>query len=84
MVKVFPAGAFGPSYIKEVLAPLNELKLLPTGGVSLENMAEYYQAGAMGFGLGSLLFDKDLIQSKDWAGLQRKMEAVATHYRKIQ
>lgn len=83
MVKVFPASAFGPSYIKEVLAPLDELELLPTGGVSLDNMADYYQAGAKGFGLGSLLFDKALIKAKDWLALQQKMKAVADHYQQI-
>lgn len=83
MVKVFPASAFGPSYIREVLAPLNELRLLPTGGVSLENMADYYRAGAGGFGLGSLLFDKKLIEAKQWPALQHKMQAVADHCRQI-
>jgi 2-dehydro-3-deoxyphosphogluconate aldolase/(4S)-4-hydroxy-2-oxoglutarate aldolase len=83
MVKVFPASAFGPSYIKEVRAPLNEVQLLPTGGVSLENMADYHRAGAVGFGLGSLLFDKRLIETKQWPALRQKMQAVADHCRKI-
>ena len=80
LVKVFPAGAFGPGYIKEVLAPLDELKLMPTGGVSLENMADYYRAGAKGFGLGSLLFDRELIRNGQWDALERKMRAVADRY----
>lgn len=83
LVKVFPASAFGPGYIKEVLAPLDGLKLMPTGGVSLDNMSDYYRAGAKGFGLGSLLFDKKLIQQRDWDALQRKMEGVANCYLEI-
>lgn len=83
LVKVFPASAFGPGYIREVLAPLDQLQLMPTGGISLQNMAEYHRAGAKGFGLGSLLFDKTLIRHKDWAALQRKMEGVANEYRNL-
>lgn len=52
-VKVFPCSAVGgPSYIKSVLAPLPELELVPTGGVSLENMKVYLDAGAKAVGLG--------------------------------
>lgn len=83
MVKVFPASVFGPAYIREVLAPLDQLRLLPTGGISLDNMADYYRAGARGFGLGSLLFDKHLIETADWDRLQQKMQGVADCYRRI-
>ncbi len=52
-VKVFPCGAVGgPSYLKSVLAPLPELELVPTGGVSLETMKAYLDAGAKAVGLG--------------------------------
>lgn len=83
MVKVFPASAFGPGYLKEVLAPLNTIKLMPTGGISLQNLAEYYQAGARGFGLGSMLFDKKLIAAGNWDALQQKMMGVAQAYRQV-
>jgi 2-dehydro-3-deoxyphosphogluconate aldolase/(4S)-4-hydroxy-2-oxoglutarate aldolase len=52
-VKVFPCGALGgPAYLKSVLAPLPDLELVPTGGVSLENMKSYLDAGAKAVGLG--------------------------------
>ncbi|AUD04317.1 bifunctional 4-hydroxy-2-oxoglutarate aldolase/2-dehydro-3-deoxy-phosphogluconate aldolase [Spirosoma pollinicola] len=69
MVKVYPATSLGPEYIKDVKAPLNQLKLMPTGGISLDNMAAYFKAGADGLGIGSHLFDKKLINEKNWAGL---------------
>lgn len=69
MVKVFPATALGPQYIKEVLAPLNYLKLLPTGGINFENFAGYLAAGAKGVGMGGHLFPADIIQNKDWEAL---------------
>lgn len=69
MVKVFPATSLGPGYVRDVKAPLNAIKLLPTGGVTLSNMADFMRAGADGVGIGSQLFDKALIQAKDWTGL---------------
>jgi 2-dehydro-3-deoxyphosphogluconate aldolase/(4S)-4-hydroxy-2-oxoglutarate aldolase len=83
LVKVFPASAFGPGYIREILAPLDEIQLMPTGGISLQNMADYYRAGAKGFGLGSLLFDKKLIQTCAWDALEIKMKGVADCYLKL-
>ncbi|QMW00113.1 bifunctional 4-hydroxy-2-oxoglutarate aldolase/2-dehydro-3-deoxy-phosphogluconate aldolase [Spirosoma foliorum] len=70
MVKVYPATSLGPDYIKDVKAPLNQLKLIPTGGISLDNIATYFKAGADGVGIGSHLFDKTLIQQKNWSGLK--------------
>ncbi|QRQ99535.1 bifunctional 4-hydroxy-2-oxoglutarate aldolase/2-dehydro-3-deoxy-phosphogluconate aldolase [Dyadobacter sandarakinus] len=70
MVKIYPATSLGPEYIKDLKAPMNQLKLLPTGGVSLENMSDFLKAGANGLGIGSQLFDKKIIQEKDWAGLK--------------
>ena len=70
MVKIYPATSLGPEYIKDLKAPLDKLKVLPTGGISLENMNEFLKAGADGLGIGSQLFDKKMIKAKDWAGLK--------------
>jgi 2-dehydro-3-deoxyphosphogluconate aldolase/(4S)-4-hydroxy-2-oxoglutarate aldolase len=70
MVKVFPAASLGYSYLKEVKGPLNQIRLVPTGGVSLANMTDFLKAGADGLGIGGQLFDNKLIQQKDWGGLQ--------------
>jgi 2-dehydro-3-deoxyphosphogluconate aldolase/(4S)-4-hydroxy-2-oxoglutarate aldolase len=70
MVKVFPASRLGPDYIREVLAPLNKVKLMPTGGVSLDNCEAFFKAGAKGVGMGSNLFPKDLIASGSWPKLR--------------
>jgi len=59
-VKVFPASAMGPGYVKEVLAPMPELKLIPTGGVTLAHVAAYAAAGAVGVGVGSSLVTEDI------------------------
>jgi 2-dehydro-3-deoxyphosphogluconate aldolase/(4S)-4-hydroxy-2-oxoglutarate aldolase len=77
MVKVFPAGQLGHDYIKQVKAPLNALKLLPTGGISLKNMGDYINAGANGFGLGSSLFHEEFIRSGNWVALQQHFKSYA-------
>lgn len=61
-IKVFPMSALGPSYLKEVHAPLPEIKLVAVGGVTIENIDDYFAAGAYGVGLGSGLFRKDLME----------------------
>lgn len=75
-VKVFPASQLGVTYIKEVLAPLNDIKLLPTGGVSADNIGGYFRAGAVGVGMGGSLFNKKLIEQKDWKALQISFDEI--------
>lgn len=72
MVKVFPADQLGPAYIRSVKAPLPHIKLLPTGGVSLETLPEFIKAGADGFGVGSPLFDPQRIAAGDLAWLEQR------------
>ncbi len=65
IVKIFPASYMGANYLKEIKAPLDKVKLLPTGGISLDNMESFLNIGVYGFGTGSPLFNKALIKSKD-------------------
>lgn len=76
-VKIFPATQLGAGYIQEVLASLSHLKLLPTGGVSVENIASFFKSGAVGVGMGGALFDKTLIANEDYDGLYRHFKAIA-------
>ncbi|WP_010529990.1 bifunctional 4-hydroxy-2-oxoglutarate aldolase/2-dehydro-3-deoxy-phosphogluconate aldolase [Lentibacillus jeotgali] len=55
LVKVFPAGTMGPGYIKDVHGPLPYIPLMPTGGVNLSNVREYFDKGAVAAGLGNAL-----------------------------
>lgn len=66
MIKVFPARQLGPGFIKDVLAPMPELKLMPTGGIDLENMPEYFSAGATAVGIGGRLLDAAAIETGNW------------------
>lgn len=76
-VKVFPANHLGPSYIKDVLAPFQYLKLYPTGGVNMENISAYFKAGAKGLGMGGTLFLASLLETKDYENLGLHFEKVA-------
>jgi len=75
VVKVFPARVFGPTYLKDIHAPLPHLKLMPTGGVDLENVAQYIRNGAFAAGIGSNLVDKQLVAAGDWDALTDRAAA---------
>jgi 2-dehydro-3-deoxyphosphogluconate aldolase / (4S)-4-hydroxy-2-oxoglutarate aldolase len=55
-VKVFPASSLGAAFIRELRGPLPEIPLVPTGGVSVRNAADYIEAGAVAIGMGTWLF----------------------------
>jgi 2-dehydro-3-deoxyphosphogluconate aldolase/(4S)-4-hydroxy-2-oxoglutarate aldolase len=55
VIKVFPAGEMGPGYLKDVHGPLPHIPLMPTGGVNLDNVNDYFKAGAVAVGLGGAL-----------------------------
>jgi 2-dehydro-3-deoxyphosphogluconate aldolase/(4S)-4-hydroxy-2-oxoglutarate aldolase len=76
IVKVFPATALGPTFIKDVRAPLPQLKLMPTGGVTLDNAGDWITAGAIAVGVGSALLDAAAIESG-------RMEAITANARRI-
>ena len=66
LVKVFPATRLGPSFFRDVLAPMPGLKLTPTGGVDLETAGEFIKAGAATLGVGSSLVEKKALQDGDF------------------
>ena len=75
-VKLFPAASLGPNFIKDILGPLGQAKILPTGGVNKKNIVDYFIAGAVGVGMGGSLFDSRLIEDRDY-------EALNAHFREI-
>jgi len=81
IVKVFPATMLGPQFIRDVRAPLPQVKLMPTGGVTLDNASDWIRAGAVAVGLGSALLDGQAIESGRFdiiaANARRAVAAVA-------
>lgn len=72
LIKIFPAGSVGPQYIKDLLGPFNGMKLLPVGGVSLENTASFMRAGSFAVGVGSYLANPELSKKKDWEAITQR------------
>ena len=66
LVKVFPASVGGPAYFKAIKGPLPQIRLMPTGGVSIETAAAFIQAGASAVAAGGKLVDKQAIADGNW------------------
>ncbi len=76
-IKVFPAdSAGGPAYIRAVRAPLPHFKLVPSGGVKLDNLAAYLEAGVAALALGSDLVPNRLVEQGEWTAI---VERAATY-----
>ena len=63
VIKIFPGSLTGPSYIKAVHGPLPQIPMMPTGGVSAENVKDWFKAGAIAVGAGSNLCPPDLAKA---------------------
>ncbi|ADY13542.1 bifunctional 4-hydroxy-2-oxoglutarate aldolase/2-dehydro-3-deoxy-phosphogluconate aldolase [Sphaerochaeta globosa] len=72
LLKIFPAGGVGPQYIKDLLGPFNGMKLLPVGGVSVENTAAFMKAGSFAVGVGSYLANPELSKQKAWETITQR------------
>jgi 2-dehydro-3-deoxyphosphogluconate aldolase/(4S)-4-hydroxy-2-oxoglutarate aldolase len=81
IVKVFPATALGPGYIKDVRAPLPQVKLMPTGGVTLDNAGDWIAAGAVAVGVGSALTDAKAIEAGNFVVLRANAERIVRSVR---
>jgi 2-dehydro-3-deoxyphosphogluconate aldolase/(4S)-4-hydroxy-2-oxoglutarate aldolase len=75
-VKLFPASTVGPRYLREVLAPLPFLRVVPSGGVSLENAGERIRGGAAAVSVGSALVSPERMRDSAWAELTRRARAL--------
>jgi 2-dehydro-3-deoxyphosphogluconate aldolase/(4S)-4-hydroxy-2-oxoglutarate aldolase len=70
-IKIFPADTLGPAYIKALRAPLPHLRLVPTGGVDLKTIGDFFKAGCQAVGVGSSLTSKQILDSGNWPELTR-------------
>lgn len=70
-IKIFPADTLGLGYIKALLAPMPHLKLIPTGGVNLDNIRDFIKTGIPAVGVGSSLVTKNILEKSDWSALSK-------------
>lgn len=66
MCKLFPASTLGPSHVSAMSGPLGQVPLVPTGGVSSENAADFFESGAAAVGVGSALVDSNAIENGEY------------------
>jgi 2-dehydro-3-deoxyphosphogluconate aldolase/(4S)-4-hydroxy-2-oxoglutarate aldolase len=79
IIKVFPADIGGPAYLKTLHGPLPQVRLLPTGGVNLNTIADFLKAGACAVGLGGALVEPKAVQAGDMA----RIKSLAAQYVEI-
>lgn len=72
VVKVFPATSLGPQFFRDMKGPFPQIKLMPTGGVTVENARSFLEAGACAVGLGTALVDKKAVAAGDWGALTER------------
>ena len=65
IVKIFPSDSVGPAHLKALRAPLPHIPMMPTGGVDLENAADFIRVGACALGVGGSLVKKSAVESGD-------------------
>ncbi len=74
-VKIFPADQLGPQYIKNILAPMPFLQIMPTGGVTVATVDAFIKAGSVALGVGSSLVNKEILKNRDWKKLSETAAA---------
>ncbi|MCS5489531.1 bifunctional 4-hydroxy-2-oxoglutarate aldolase/2-dehydro-3-deoxy-phosphogluconate aldolase [Algoriphagus limi] len=77
LVKVYPANVLTPTFVSSIHAVLPTIEIIPTGGVepTAESMKPWFDAGVLLVGMGSQLFDKNLIKNKQWTELKNRIQA---------
>ncbi|MBG6238654.1 2-dehydro-3-deoxyphosphogluconate aldolase/(4S)-4-hydroxy-2-oxoglutarate aldolase [Mycetocola sp. CAN_C7] len=78
VVKVFPASLGGPAYLRALRGPFPDLPLMPTGGVTPENIDEWFAAGAIAVGAGGDLCSTAALATGDWAEITRRAQLFST------
>ncbi|HPD45569.1 MAG TPA: bifunctional 4-hydroxy-2-oxoglutarate aldolase/2-dehydro-3-deoxy-phosphogluconate aldolase [Anaerohalosphaeraceae bacterium] len=69
IVKIFPASSVGPAGIRQLRGPIDNVDFLAVGGVTLDTIAEFINAGCIGIGIGGSVINKDVLARRDWASL---------------
>ena len=75
VLKMFPASTVGPDHIGALRGPLGDIPIMPTGGVDTDNVADYFEAGAVAVGAGSALVNYEAIEREDWDAVRESAAA---------
>lgn len=78
-VKLFPLAGLGPQYIRALRGPFPEIRFVPTNGVTVENVGEWFEAGAAAVGVGTpLITDKD-VEAGDFSAIEQRARQIVEH-----
>ena len=80
IIKVFPATSLGPKYFKDIAGPFPNIRMMPTGGVTVENVGEWVNAGAVAVGIGSDLLDKKAIDEERYEVLTERARRLTKNF----
>lgn len=80
MVKVFPAGCFGPAYFRELKGPFRDVELLACGGVTAQNLAAYFSCGASAVAFGAHVFRPEWLAARDFARIGSEIAGFVTAF----
>lgn len=85
VIKIFPGSVLGPGFVAAIMPVVPGLQLMPTGGVepTEANLSAWFKAGVVCVGMGSQLFTKELIESKNWVRLQQNVTDALAIIKKI-
>ena len=85
VIKIFPGSVLGPGFVSSVLPVVPDLQLMITGGVepNEQNLTSWFKAGAMCVGMGSQLFTKEILETKNWSKLQQCVEESLAIIKKV-
>ena len=73
IIKLFPADTIGgPSFVKQIHRAISFLKLMPSGGISLDNIIEYLKVGAIAVAINNAIYDRSLLRNNDWDGIKER------------
>ncbi len=79
MVKVFPAGLFGPKYFTEIKGPFNDIELLACGGVNAETIEMFFSCQASAAAFGGSIFKKTWLENGDFANIKKSIETLISN-----
>ena len=74
MIKIFPAAAFGPNYIKQLKGPIDNIDFVAVGGVKLQTTKDYINAGCCAIAIGASVIKKQWVENSNWNEITREVK----------
>ena len=81
LIKLFPAPAGGPAWVRSLLGPLPFLRVVPTNGVDADNVGDWLSAGAFGAGFATTLFSPVDLESRDYSSIEQRASRILQNIR---